>query len=106
MTGLSVELDAAPDQGGGSASGSRPAPSPHGGRHSRSSSICASPAAATGLWATDRCPEVTVRIEAVPDESGRECRMTVMDNDAEKVAARDHTQCRTIDRSSPSRVVG
>lgn len=40
------------------------------------------------LLATEQRPEATVRIEAVPDESSRECRMVVIDITAEKEASR------------------
>ncbi|MFZ2269218.1 MAG: diguanylate cyclase [Azonexus sp.] len=40
------------------------------------------------LMATGQRPEATVRIEAVPDESSRECRMVVMDITAETEANR------------------
>jgi len=40
------------------------------------------------LMATEQRPEAIVRIEAVPDESGLECRMVVMDITTEKEATR------------------
>jgi len=40
------------------------------------------------LSASGQRPEATVRIEAVPDENSRECRMVVMDISAETEAAR------------------
>lgn len=40
------------------------------------------------LLATGQRPEATVRIEAVPDENSRECRMVVIDITAEKNATR------------------
>ncbi|MBS1157829.1 MAG: hypothetical protein H6R15_248 [Proteobacteria bacterium] len=40
------------------------------------------------LAATEQRPEAVVRIEAVPDESSRECRMVVIDITAEKEATR------------------
>lgn len=51
------------------------------------------------LTATDRRPEATVRIEAVRDESGHECRMVVMDITAEKVADGGHRQRPTVGHS-------
>jgi len=37
----------------------------------------------TVLSANSQRPEITVKIEAVPDEARRECRMVVMDITAE-----------------------
>ena len=38
----------------------------------------------TVLSATSQHPEITVKIEAVPDEARQECRMVVMDITTEK----------------------
>ena len=40
------------------------------------------------LTATEQRPEATIRIEAVPDENSRECRMVVMDITVEKEVSR------------------
>jgi hypothetical protein len=50
-----------------------------------------------GLLPTDQRPEVMVRIEAVADESGQECRMVVMNISAEQ-QAEEFTRCKTTCR--------